>query len=81
MNKLEKIEKEWFKKWKEEFPEDFKDFDKELQIPKEFKEDFDKLSEELVKKIAKVFHIHVSGDLSKLTYDKLLKFAEENKIE
>ncbi len=46
---------------------------------KKNKEDLDKLFEKQVEIIAKTFHIHVSGDLSKLNVDELLKIAEEIK--
>ncbi len=43
---------------------------------KEMKNDLDKLFEKGVKIFAETFHIHISGDLSKLTTDKLLKMKE-----
>jgi len=47
--------------------------------PKEMQGDLDKLFEKQVELFAKTFHVHVSGDLSKLNVDKLLKFAEKCK--
>lgn len=82
-----KIPIEWFKKWRKEFPEDAKKLDDELtfmDIPEKYREDVIKMTEKAIEKFAKIFHIHISGDLNKhkLDIDELLKFAEEsdNKI-
>lgn len=81
IKELKKIERKRFNKFKKEFSEDFKRLNEELteEYPKEFKEDLEKLDEKFIEIFAKTFHIHVSGNLSKLSVDKLLKYTEQFK--
>lgn len=69
-----------FKPWLDHLtPKKREEIEHDYELEKKYGADLEKLEERFAERFAKIFPIHVSGDLNKLDINKLLKFAEENK--
>ncbi|MFX1503462.1 MAG: hypothetical protein ACFFDH_21040 [Promethearchaeota archaeon] len=72
---FEKIEKKWFKKWRKKFPNDLKRMEEEnnQEIPEEFKEDLEKLTEGFCNKVEKIIqrdkNFTLVGELNDRKFD------------
>ena len=62
-NKIKKIEKKWFKRWRKEFPEDFGNLEREnLDVPEEFGKDLEKITDEFAKRFGSRLSIPKEDD-------------------